>query len=92
MRAEFADRVALVTGAGSGIGATVAIRPASRGARVAVADIDDLGADRTMHLIREAGGDAQAVAVDVGDPASVETAVTKTVASFGALHLAGHRC
>jgi NAD(P)-dependent dehydrogenase (short-subunit alcohol dehydrogenase family) len=53
-----------------------------------VADIDDLGAERTVHLIRETGGHAEAVAVDVSDPASVETAVAKTVASFGALHLA----
>ena len=88
MHTEFADRVAFVTGAGSGIGAAVAIRLAAEGARVAVADIDDLGADRTVHLIREAGGYAEALAVDVSDPISVESAVTKAVASFGALHLA----
>jgi NAD(P)-dependent dehydrogenase (short-subunit alcohol dehydrogenase family) len=88
MRAEFTNQVAFVTGAGSGIGAAVAIRLASEGARVAVADIDDLGADRTVHLIRETGGHAEAVAVDVSDPASVEAAVAKTVASLGALHLA----
>jgi NAD(P)-dependent dehydrogenase (short-subunit alcohol dehydrogenase family) len=88
MRAEFADRVAIVTGAGSGIDAAVAIHLASEGARVAVADIDGLGAGRTVHLTREAGGHAEAVAVDVSDPTSVESAVTKTVASFGALHLA----
>jgi NAD(P)-dependent dehydrogenase (short-subunit alcohol dehydrogenase family) len=76
-----------VTGAGSGIGAAVAFRLAFEGARVAVADIDDPGADRTTHLIRNSGGHAEAIAVDVSDPTSVETAVTKTVASFGALHL-----
>lgn len=88
MHDEFCDRVAFITGAGSGIGAAVAIRLAAEGARVAVADIDDLGADRTVHLIREAGGYAEALAVDVSDPISVESAVTKAVASFGALHLA----
>jgi NAD(P)-dependent dehydrogenase (short-subunit alcohol dehydrogenase family) len=88
MPSEFADRVCLVTGAGSGIGAAVAFRLASEGAQVAVADIDHLGADRTVHLIREAGGHAEAITVDVSDPASVKTAVTKTVACFGALHLA----
>lgn len=61
MHTEFADRVAFVTGAGSGIGAAVAIRLAAEGARVAVADIDDLGADRTVHLIRQAGGHAEAL-------------------------------
>ncbi|MGH3672762.1 MAG: SDR family NAD(P)-dependent oxidoreductase [Pseudonocardiaceae bacterium] len=86
MRAEFTDHVALITGAGSGIGAAVATHLASEGARVAVADIDDLLADRTVHAIREADGHAEAIAVDVSDPASVEAAVAKTVASFGELH------
>jgi NAD(P)-dependent dehydrogenase (short-subunit alcohol dehydrogenase family) len=86
--ADFAGRVVLVTGAASGIGAAVASRLAAAGAQVAVADIDCLGAERTVQLIREAGGRAEPVAVDVTDPASVEAAVTATVAAFGALHLA----
>ncbi len=85
---DFAGRVALVTGASSGIGAAVATRLASDGAHVAVADIDDLGVKRTVRMIREAGGHAEPVAVDVTDPASVHAAVTATVAAFGALHLA----
>ncbi len=85
---DFAGRVGLVTGAASGIGAAIATRLAAAGAHVAVADIDCLGAERTVQLIREAGGRAEPVAVDVTDPASVEAAVTATVAAFGALHLA----
>ncbi len=85
---DFAGRVALVTGAASGIGTAVAIRLAADGAHVAVADIDALGAERTVRMIREVGGHAEPVAVDVTDPASVEAAVTATVAAFGALHLA----
>jgi NAD(P)-dependent dehydrogenase (short-subunit alcohol dehydrogenase family) len=85
---EFGDRVALVTGAASGIGAAVATRLAAGGAHVAVADNDCFGAERTVRMIREGGGDAESIALDVTDPASVEAAVTATVAAFGALHLA----
>ncbi|MGH4012262.1 MAG: SDR family NAD(P)-dependent oxidoreductase [Pseudonocardiaceae bacterium] len=85
---DFAGRVALVTGAASGIGAAVATRLAADGAHVAVADSDYLGAERTVRLIREAGGRAEPVAVDVTDPASAEAAVKATVAAFGGLHLA----
>jgi NAD(P)-dependent dehydrogenase (short-subunit alcohol dehydrogenase family) len=78
----------LVTGAASGIGAAVAARLAAAGAHVAVADIDCLGTERTVRMIRDANGHAEPLAMDVTDPASVEAAVTATVAAFGALHLA----
>lgn len=86
--AEFEGQSALVTGAASGIGASVAARLAIGGAFVVVADIDDLGAARTAARINDAGGRARAMRVDVTRPESVEALVAATVEAYGALHLA----
>ena len=66
-----AGRVAVVTGAGSGIGRAIACRFASEEATVFVADIDAAGASATVDEIVSAGGDAHPVDCDVADPASV---------------------
>jgi len=79
------DRVALVTGAGSGIGRAVALGFAARGAKVMVADFAEEGGRETVRLVEEAGGQAQFVKVDVSDAASVEALVAETVAAFGQL-------
>jgi 2-hydroxycyclohexanecarboxyl-CoA dehydrogenase len=68
-------RVALVTGAGSGIGRAIAARLAADGARVAVADVNAAGAAATVEAIRAGGGVAEAVAMDVTDFAAVQAAV-----------------
>ncbi|NUU24599.1 MAG: SDR family oxidoreductase [Streptomycetaceae bacterium] len=86
--AEFEEQTALVTGAASGIGAAVAARLARGGARVVVADIDDLGAARTAAKINDAGGRARAMRVDVTRPESVEALVASAVEAYGGLHLA----
>ncbi|MFE3198649.1 SDR family NAD(P)-dependent oxidoreductase [Embleya sp. NPDC055664] len=88
MSADFAARTAIVTGAASGIGAAVARRLAADGARVVVADLDDVGAARVAAEITEAGGTARGMRVDVADPDSGAELVRATVAAFGGLHLA----
>lgn len=88
------DKVALVTGAGSGIGREVALAFAREGARVVVADLDVGGGEETVAQIQAAtgatGADARAlcVRVDVADPADHDAAVALAVGRFGALHIA----
>lgn len=78
-------RIALVTGAGSGIGRAIAQRLAGEGARVAVADINAAGAAATVEAIRGAGGSAEAVTVDVTDFAAVQAAITAVRDRMGAV-------
>ncbi|MBF4571870.1 SDR family oxidoreductase [Herbiconiux sp. VKM Ac-1786] len=85
--AEFAGRVALVTGAAGGIGRASALELAARGAAVMVGDIDERG-EATAREIREAGGLAASVVVDVGDAESVHAMVDATIAEFGRLDFA----
>ncbi|MET9920537.1 SDR family NAD(P)-dependent oxidoreductase [Streptomyces sp. NPDC006435] len=85
---EFTGRTALVTGGASGIGLAVAHRLAAGGASVVVADHDEAAAREAVADLENAGARAAAVAMDVTDPASVESGVRFTVDTFGALHLA----
>jgi len=69
---RLAGLVALITGAGSGIGRATAVAFAREGAQVAVADIDIPAAEATVGLIETEGGQGSSFAVDVTDPASTE--------------------
>ena len=74
---RFDDKVVLVTGAASGIGAATALRLASEGATLACVDLQEEGAEGTARQIREAGGEAISLACNVSD----EKAVLRTVAT-----------
>ena len=76
-----AGRVALVTGAASGIGQAVALGLAQRGATVIVAGHGDLTA--TTDLITQAGGTATATALDISDPASIEAVRAQVADEYG---------
>jgi 3-oxoacyl-[acyl-carrier protein] reductase len=76
-------RVAIVTGAGRGIGAATARRLAADGLAVAVVDLDEATATTTAEQINAAGGRAAAVAADVSDPEQVSAAVERVAAALG---------
>ena len=84
-RARLADRVALVTGAASGIGRATAERLARDGARVLCADLDEAACKATAEAIASAGGEALARRLDVSDPSACRDAVDATVRELGRL-------
>lgn len=80
-------RNALVTGGGSGIGRAIALRLAADGADVAVLDLRPDGARAVADEIARSGRRAAAIAVDVGDAASVTRAVAEARAALGPIHV-----
>ena len=84
---EIAGRVALVTGAGAGIGRATAVRLAREGAAVAVADFDDGTGQETVREIEAASGRAGFVRVDVAGDADVRAMVDFAVTTFGGLDI-----
>jgi NAD(P)-dependent dehydrogenase (short-subunit alcohol dehydrogenase family) len=82
------NKVAVVSGAGSGIGRAIAITYAKEGAKVAVADINGAHAEETVKMIKDAGGDAFAIIADSSKAADNKTIVEKVVAQYGRLDIA----
>ncbi len=82
---RFQDQAVLVTGGGSGIGQQVCLAAAKEGARVAVGDLQADQAERTAAQIRDSGGEAVAIAVDVARPDSAAAFVSSAEQAFGRL-------
>jgi NAD(P)-dependent dehydrogenase (short-subunit alcohol dehydrogenase family) len=88
MAGEFNGKVALVTGGSSGIGRATALAFAREGARVVFGDIDERGADETLALIKQAGGEAIFVKTDVAKAADVKALVDKAIQTYDRLDYA----
>ncbi|MDG2335245.1 MAG: SDR family NAD(P)-dependent oxidoreductase [Myxococcota bacterium] len=84
---EWKQRVAVITGGGSGIGEALAHACADRGMRVAVADVESEAAQRVAEAVRSRGGEALGWAVDVGNREAVTEFAAGVRESFGACHL-----
>lgn len=81
------DKIALVTGAGSGIGKKIALLYASEGAKVVVSDINEKAGQETVYEIESKGGVSLFIKADTSVPADHQLLVEETVKQFGALHI-----
>lgn len=82
------DKVAFITGAGSGIGRATAKIFAREGARLVLADVHEKGGQETLRMIQELGGKASFRHADVSKPADVSAAVAEAVTAYGRLDCA----
>jgi NAD(P)-dependent dehydrogenase (short-subunit alcohol dehydrogenase family) len=87
MQGRFEGRSAIVTGAANGMGQATALRLASEGARVCLADVDEAGNAQTLVRIKAAGGEAFACHCDVTDEASVAAMTARSEQAHGPLRI-----
>ena len=88
MAGRLEGKVALITGAGSGIGRATALTCAREGARVVAADRVVVGGEATVSMIKDRGGEATFVRVDVTQAAEVEAMVAAAVSAYGRIDCA----
>ncbi len=81
------DKVALITGAGSGIGRETALLFAQEGARIVVVDVNDEAGQKTVALVQESGGQATYARADISKAADCESMVSVAEATFGKLNI-----
>ena len=84
---RLADKVAIVTGSGSGIGRATATIFAKEGAEVAVVDIDSTGGEKTVRAINDAGGEASFYRADVTKPNEIEAMVERVISKYGRVEI-----
>lgn len=84
---RLADRVAIITGAGGGLGRAMAVRLAMEGAKIIVNDIDSEAAEKTATAVRAEGGKVQIHLADISDPASAKELINTTAANWGQIDI-----
>lgn len=82
------NKVAIVTGAGSGIGKAISLLYAKEGAKIVVSDIDEKGGNETVSEIKSNGGQAAFVKADTSKADDSKSLVEQAIKEFGGLHLA----
>lgn len=82
------EKVAIVTGAGSGIGRAIALRYAEEGAKIVLSDIDEKGGGESLQALKAGGAETVFVKADVSKPGDHEVLVKAAVETYGGLHVA----
>src|SRR5262245_15164323 len=88
MPGQLTGKVALITGAASGIGNATALAFAREGAKLVIADMNEEGGQQTVHRITEQGGEAIFVRTDVSKAVEVQALMSQAVATYGRLDCA----